>query len=426
MTDKAPDLIIGNGVVVTCDSKSQVIDDGAVAITGDRVTDVGPTQDLRQRYPGARFEDVGGRLVMPGMTCTHMHLYSTFARGMQLDGEPARNFGQILKGSGGGWTGPLREEDVWMSAIMPLIWCVRNGTTTILDHHSGPNAIPGSLDLIADAVNRVNTCIAGVQVSDRDGENARDRALPRTCASSRHAGGIARRCSGPHSGYTHRSRCQMRLSKKCVDAPGARKPASTSTAEGIEDLIQSIRRYGQPVVKRLDKMGLWNDKSLAVHCVHISPEEIEILRERDVNVVHNPESNMGNAVGAAPALEMIKRGVRVGLGTDGYTYDMFESIKVGNLIHKHKEANPQAAWAEIPLMAFANNSKILAKYWDVPLGVLTPGAYADAIFVNYQAPTPITGSNWYSHVLFGLSGGMVDTTMVGGKFLCAGASCYRE
>ena len=84
------------------------------------------------------------------------------------------------------------------------------------------------------------------------------------------------------------------------------------TAEGIEDLIQSIRQYGQPVVRRLDRMGLWNDKSLAVHCVHISPEEIEILKDRNVNVVHNPESNMGNAVGAAPVLEMVKRGVRWG------------------------------------------------------------------------------------------------------------------
>ena len=82
MADKVPDLIIGNGVVVTCDSGSQVIEDGAVAIAGDRVADVGPTQDLKQKYPGAKFEDVGGRLVMPGMTCTHRH--SIFARACSL------------------------------------------------------------------------------------------------------------------------------------------------------------------------------------------------------------------------------------------------------------------------------------------------------------------------------------------------------
>jgi putative selenium metabolism protein SsnA len=419
MADKVPDLIIGNGVVVTCDSGSQVIEDGAVAIAGDRVADVGPTQDLKQKYPGAKFEDVGGRLVMPGMTCTHMHLYSTFARGMQLDGEPARTFGQILERLWWRLDRALTEEDVWMSAMMPLIWCVRNGTTTILDHHSGPNAIPGSLDVIADAVARVGMRASlAYEVSDRDGENARDQGIAENVrfieACKRNCSPLLRATFGLHASFT----LSDETLKKCVDAPGAMEAGfHIHTAEGIEDLIQSIRQYGQPVVRRLDRMGLWNDKSLAVHCVHISPEEIEILKDRNVNVVHNPESNMGNAVGAAPVLEMIKRGVRVGLGTDGYTYDMFESIKVGNLIHKHKEANPQAGWAEIPLMAFENNSKILAKYWDVPLGVLTPGAYADVIVVNYWAPTPITSSNWYSHVLFGVSGGMVDSTMVGGKFL---------
>lgn len=107
----------------------------------------------------------------------------------------------------------------------------------------------------------------------------------------------------------------------------------------------------------------------------------------------------------------------MGLGTDGYYCDMFESLKIANLLLKHKEADPQVGWAEAPLMAFENNSSIIAKYWDVPIGVLEPGAYADLIVVDYWAPTPVWESNFCNHVLLGISGGMVDSTMVGGRFL---------
>lgn len=414
-----PNLLLGNGVVLTCEESPQVFEDGAVAVAGEFIADVGPTAALKEKYPDAQFEDVGGRLIMPGMTCAHMHLYSTFARGMALDGAPARTFGQILERLWWRLDRALTEEDVRMSAMMPLIWCVRNGTTTILDHHSGPNAIPGSLDVIADAVTEVGIRASlAYEVSDRDGERVAAEAIAENARfierCKRHCSPFLRSMFGLHASFT----LSDETLRKCVESPGAIDAGfHIHTAEGIEDLINSIRQHGRPVVKRLDDFGIWSDRSLAVHCVHVNPEEIEVLKSRDVSVVHNPESNMGNAVGAAPVLEMMRNGVRVGLGTDGYATDMFESIKVGNCLHKHNEANPQAAWSEMPAMAFSNNSRILAKYWDAPIGVLRAGAYADIITVNYWAPTPVTAGNWYSHVLFGVSGGMVDSTMVGGRFL---------
>ncbi len=96
---------------------------------------------------------------------------------------------------------------------------------------------------------------------------------------------------------------------------------------------------------------------------------------------------------------------------------MFESLKAADLLLKHKEADPQVGWIEAPLMAFRNNSAILAKQWDVPLGMLKPGAYADLIIVDYWAPTPIDDNNWRSHVTMGVTGGMVNSTMVNGRFL---------
>ncbi len=414
-----PNLIVGNGVVVSCGSPAHVIEDGAVAVSGELITDVGPCEELRRKYPKARFEDVGGRLIMPGMACTHTHLYSTLGLGMQSDGPAPRVFSRILEGFWWRLDRALTEEDIWISAMMPLIRCVRNGTTTIFDHHSSPNAISGSLDVIADAVTRVGIrALLAYEVSDRDGPEVADEAIRENVRfieqCKRNSSPLLRATFGLHASLT----LSDGTLKKCVEAPGATEAGfHIHTAEGVEDLIRSIRRYGKPVVKRLDEFGIWNDRSLAVNCVHVSPEEIEILRERDVSVVHNPGSNMGNAVGVAPIEAMLSRGMRVGLGTDGYSCDMFEVLKLANLLLKHEEADPQAGWAEAPLMAFENSYSIVAKYWDTPVGVLKPGAYADLIVVDYWAPTPVCESNFHSHVLLGISGGMVDSTMVGGRFL---------
>lgn len=414
-----PNLIVGNGVVVSCGSPVHVIEDGAVAISGELIADVGPCEDVRRKYPDTRFEDVGGRLIMPGMTCTHTHLYSTFGVGMQFDGPPPRVLSRILEGLWWRLDRALTEEDIWISAMMPLIRCVRNGTTTIFDHHSSPNAIPGSLDIIADAVTQVGIRASlAYEVSDRDGPEVADEAIRENVRfierCKRYPSPLLRATFGLHASLTLSDQTLAR----CVEAPGAREAGfHIHAAEGVEDLIRSIRRYGKPVVKRLDDFGIWNDRSLAVGCVHVSPEEIEILKERDVSVVHNPGSNMGNAVGAAPVEEMLSRGMRVGLGTDGYSCDMFEGLKIANLLLRHEEADPQVGWAEAPLMAFENNSSIIAKYWDDPVGVLRPGAYADLIVVDYWAPTPVCERNFHSHMLLGISGGMVDSTIVGGRFL---------
>jgi cytosine/adenosine deaminase-related metal-dependent hydrolase len=156
---------------------------------------------------------------------------------------------------------------------------------------------------------------------------------------------------------------------------------------------------------------------LAIHGVHLQEEELGILKNNDTYLIHNPESNMGNAVGAAPIKAAFNKGITIGLGTDGYTADMFESIKVANLLQKHELHHPQAGWKEVFQMAFQNNREIANRFFSKTLGVLQAGAVADLIVVNYYPPTPITKDNAYFHILFGIEGSMVDTTIIGGKIL---------
>lgn len=412
-------LLIKNGWVITLNGTGDVLQDGAVVLDGSLIKEVGTTEELSGKYPYTEVIDAGGRIIMPGMTNTHMHLYSTFARGMAVPGEPARDFRQILERLWWRLDKLLTEEDVYYSALIPLIDCIKFGTTTIIDHHASPYAVRGSLGVIARAVEETGLrANLAYEVSDRDGEEIMLAGIRenvefiKTCAGRQD--GKLSGLFGLHASLTLSDRT-LELCREASE--GLNTGFHIHTAEGVQDLEDSLARSGVRVVERLDRFGIWNEKSIAVHCVHINEDEMEILRDRGTAIVHNPESNMGNAVGRAKVITMMQKGLTVGLGTDGFTADMFESVKAANVLHKHEEKDPSAAWAEVPQMIFANNRKILTKYFPEPLGELCPGAAADVIIVDYYPPTPLDSSNYYGHVLFGLAGGLVATTIVGGKIL---------
>ena len=114
-------------------------------------------------------------------------------------------------------------------------------------------------------------------------------------------------------------------------------------------------------------------------------------------------------------MELVHRGILTGLGTDGYTHDMTESYKVANVLHKHHLCDPNAAWGEVPQMLFDGNVKIAERYFPQKLGVLKEGAAADVIVVDYDPLTPMNGDNANSHILFGMTGKQVVTTVANGK-----------
>jgi cytosine/adenosine deaminase-related metal-dependent hydrolase len=213
---------------------------------------------------------------------------------------------------------------------------------------------------------------------------------------------------------------QMTISEqtldKCVQA-AAGAGFHIHAAEGIEDLIDAVSKYKLRVIERLCKHGVLSEKSIAVHCIHISEDEMDLLKESGAAVVHNPQSNMGNAVGVSPALDMLKKGVLVGLGTDGYAADILESYKTAAILHKHAKGIPSAAWAEPPVMLFENNKKIMERFIRGKLGCLAKNHYADIIIADYSGPTPVNADTINSHILFGLSPRHIDTTIINGKIV---------
>jgi putative selenium metabolism protein SsnA len=415
-------LLVGNGPLLTMTQEAPFQGEGAVAIAGGRIVAVAPTEDLRQRYPGAEWIDADGMVIMPGMINTHMHLYSTFARGMALKEAPPADFLEILHHLWWRLDKALTLDDVYYSALLPLIDCIKSGTTTILDHHASPHAVRGSLERIALAAGEagVRTCLA-YEVSDRDGEAiVQDGIEENIAAIKKYRGqreGNVSATFGLHASLT--------LSDATLAACREAESEVNSgfhihVAEGIQDVQDALRRSGQRVVERLASHGILGPKTVAAHCVHVSETEMAILKETGTMVVHNPESNLANAVGYAPVGALLATGITVGLGTDGYTSDMFESLKVANILRKSVSGNPGSDLAEISSLVFGNNQKILSQFYRQPVGRLEPGACADIILVDYQAPTPINAANWFGHLLFGFNSGLVDTTIVGGKVLMRG------
>ncbi|MDR3160635.1 MAG: putative aminohydrolase SsnA [Spirochaetaceae bacterium] len=410
-------LIIVNGILITRDPACPFIENGDVAVEGPFIREVG--KGLREKYPGAGHIDARGRLVMPGFINTHMHYYSTFARGMNLGGKPATTFGEVLSGLWWRLDKQLTPDDVYYSCVGPMIDCVRSGVTSVIDHHASPFAVEGSLFKIAEAAKyfglRSNLCY---EVSDRDGETIKDAEIKENLDFAKFCGASKDDMITSLFGIHAQMTVGEKTLNQCIEAAErAGLGFHIHAAEGIEDLIDGVSKYGLRVIERLHTYGVLSKKSIAVHCIHITEEEMDLLQESGVAVVHNPQSNMGNAVGVSPVLDMIKRGILVGLGTDGYTSDMTESLKTAGILHKHAKGVPSVAWAEPPAMLFENNRTIMERFIKGTVGVLKEDAYADIIIVDYKGPTPVNEQTINSHIFFGVSGRHVDTTIINGRIV---------
>ena len=413
-------LLIGNGNLITQNEKKPFIKDGCVAVDGMVITDFGATKEMRQKYAGSQFEDVCGKVIMPGLINAHMHIYSAFARGMNLINAPvSKNFKQILENLWWRLDKVINLEDVKYSAYTTYIDCIKNGVTTVFDHHASQHFVKDSLFTIAEVAKelgiRTSLCY---EVSDRDGPEICSQAIRENVDFIRFADtqgdNMLKGMFGLHASLT----LSDKTLSECVAAMGSLNAGfHIHTAEGIADVHDSLRQYGKRVVNRLFEAGILGEKTIAVHCVHINPAEVELLAETNSMVVHNPESNMGNAVGCAAIMPLVSRGVMLGLGTDGYTSDMFESMKAANVLHKHQLCDPSVAWGEVPQMLFQNNRQIAERFFKGELGVIEKGAQADIIVVDYEPPTPISGDNTNSHILFGMMGRSVDSTMINGEFV---------
>jgi putative selenium metabolism protein SsnA len=407
-----------NGIVVTLEEENRVLWNATVVVEGEFIKAVGDSTEMKRQFPDSTVIDCSGQVVLPGFICAHHHFYSTMARGMAIPGEPAANFVQILERLWWKVDRALSEEDILLSAELPLIDCIRNGTTTVIDHHASPSKRDGSLDLIETAVRkagiRASLCY---EVSDRNTPGGGIAENSRFIKKIGRSDGQIAAMMGLHASFT----LSDATLEKCV---GITRDAGVGchihVAEDVADRDDSLHKYKMPTIKRLDKMGLTGEKSIFVHCVHIDDSEMDILAATKTTVVHNPESNMNNAVGVTPLLKLLNKGVLVGLGTDGMGSDMLAQMRCAYLLHRLSNHDPRVAFLEAPQLLLKNNAEIAERQFGVKLGQISAGLPADLAIIDYQPPTPLNETNFLGHLIFGLVDATVDTTVCRGKILMRG------
>lgn len=419
MQDKSA-IIIGNANIMTLGENNRYIEDGAIYVEDGIIRDVGRTVEISDKYPDTDFEDMRGLLMLPGNIIAHTHLYSSFARGMGLKDEAPSNFVEILERLWWRLDKVLTEEDNYYSAMAALIQLIKAGTTTIIDHHASPGSIDGSLELLSKAVFesgiRASLCY---EVTDRGGEEEALAGIKENIRFLKkcreYPTSYLKAAFGLHASFTISDETLKKCLNEIEKIGGA--VIHIHVEEDMADRKDSEEKYGVPVLLRLKERGATKFPIMACHCVNLREDEFPVLEEGNIYVIHNPSSNMNNAVGVAPVLEMLEKGVTVGLGTDGMSADYFQEMKILPLLHKVSTGDPRTySFDKLYETIFLNNPKICAKFWkDAKLGTIEPGAYADVIGLDYQPPTPMNENNFLGHCLFGMNSSMVDTTIVNGQ-----------
>jgi putative selenium metabolism protein SsnA len=415
-------MLITNAKLITWEHPNQILEGQAIYISSGRIEAIGPERELLSVYSNSEIMNAGSQYVMPGNICAHTHFYGAFARGMAIPGDAPKDFPEILRKLWWPLDKALGIDDIRASAEVMLVDAIKHGTTTLFDHHASPNAIDGSLDVIAEAVNESGLrAVLCYEVTDRDGiDKARSgiqenvRFLERIHAD-KFADGRVAGTFGLHASLT--------LSAETLDACCKAAPEGEGfhihVAEHEADEYDSIRKSGLRVVDRLFEQGILGPRTIVAHATHVDIKEAEILANTGTWVTHQPRSNMNNGVGAAPVEELLRVGIKVGIGTDGFSHTMWEEWKTAYLLHKVWHRDPRRFSAiDVVQMGVYNNAALANTFFpEAPLGQITPGAYADLIFVDYHPHTPLNEGNLPWQIIFGFNESMVTTTIVAGEVL---------
>ena len=393
-------LLIEGGRVVRRLSPP-LIEHADILVDGTRIAAIGTGLD----ETAAQRIDASGCLVVPGNVNSHTHAYSALARGMPLGVAAPRSFLEILQRLWWRLDRALDEESIRASALVAARDALLAGTTTLVDHHASPNAIDGSLDIIAGAFTQVGIrSVLAYEVSDRDGADRARASLAENERFMRSSSWlhcpISRPMVGAHAPFT----LSDATLEACVGL-AAQSGCGLHIHAG-EDAIDS------GAIRRLGQARALNSRLLAAHAIHVDSDEAHQLAERGVVVAHNARSNMNNGVGHAP-IDLL--GDRVTLGTDGNGSDMWAEAMTAYF--RQREGQPDAGMDWV-VNALAHGATFVGRLFDEPqLGTISVGAPADLVVLDYSPPTLLDANDLYAHWVFGTSAAAVTDVVVSGEIV---------
>lgn len=420
-------MLFTNATIITMNAHRDIITDGAIALEGNRIVAVGKAQDLLARYATDEVVDVHGKLLIPGLIDTHVHVAQALIRGCADDMALIQWLCErvwVLQGN-------FTEDDGYVSARLCIAEMLKSGTTTFLEsmlaHRYGFNGIARAVE-----ESGIRACLAGIVM---------DIGTYATQDSSMHPGMIESREMSLLGVLDMHSKWESAANDRIHVWFGPRTPGGVTSelyremstlahernmgitmhlAEVEADKIFLQEKYGLSPVYYAESVGLLGPKSVLVHMVWLTQQDIEKLAETGTSVSHNPSSNSKLASGVCKVPQMLASGVNVALGCDGgpsnNDYDMIREMKLAAIIHKAVTHDPLIVPAETVLeMATINGARALGLEHEI--GSLEAGKKADLVVIDLHRLHTTPSFNHVSTLVYAATGGEVDMVVVDGQIV---------
>lgn len=408
-------LILKNATLVNFHPSS--VQEGVdIVIDNNIITAVG--KGIAKGLKADKIIDLNGKLLSPGIVCSHNHFYSMLSRGIMANIKPSPDFISVLKNLWWRLDLALDEESLYYSGLTGALDAIKCGTTSVIDHNASPSFIKGSLDLLRKSFEQVGLRgILAYEITDRNGEIGMMEGVDESVEfvnivnedkknnPDQH---LVEAAFGGHAPFTLSNHTLKLISEKLK---GTNKGIHFHVAEDQYDVSYSHHYFGKDIIQRLEDFNLLNDKAILVHGVYLNDNDINILNSHDAFLVHNTRSNMNNSVGYMNKLNQIKNPA---LGTDGIGSNMFDESKFA--FFKNSDAKGKISMDDVFKM-LDNGNVILNRYFGQQFGRIEKGFTADLVIYDYNAPTPLVNENLQGHFIFGFESHDVETVIINGKLV---------
>ncbi|GGE11684.1 5-methylthioadenosine/S-adenosylhomocysteine deaminase [Marinithermofilum abyssi] len=366
-----------NASILTMTSR-EVLRNQSMAVEGDRITYIGDQPPRAAEYD--EVIDMSGKLLMPGWVNTHGHAAMTLLRGY-ADDLPLQTWLEEKM-----WPMEARfgDEQVYWGTALAVLEMIKGGTTCFADMYDHMDQVA---KVVKESGIRARLCRGSIGLGSEEEQQAKWEESVRFAKDwHRQADGRITTMMAPHAPYT----CPPAYIERFVaSAKELDLPIHTHMSETQKEVDWNVKEYGVRPVEHLRRLGVFDLPCLVAHAVHLTDEELDILAEYDVKISHNPGSNLKLGSGIARVPEMLQKGIRPSLGTDGAAsnnnLDMLEEVQLAALIHKGASRNPEAVPAFTALQmgtVFGAEALFLEK----EIGTLEPGKKADFITVDLSGP----------------------------------------
>jgi 5-methylthioadenosine/S-adenosylhomocysteine deaminase len=404
------DLIVLGGTVVTMNKSRDVIEDGAIAVKAGKIVAVGTRADISRHYAARQTVNATGKLIIPGLINGHTHVPMVLFRGLADDLDLQEWLTKYIFPAE---AKNVNEEFVRVGTRLGLAEMIRGGTTTYCDMYYFEDAIAEETAKAGVRGVLGETVIDFPVADNKTNEEAMayvEKFVKRWQGHELIVAAIA-----PHAPYTV-SEAHLRAAKAFSDRTGA--PIVTHISETKREVDDSVKAHGASPVAYLERIGFLGDRVIAAHVVWPQGSDSQILKQRGVGVVHNPQSNMKLAAGVSPVPEMLKEGLRIGLGTDGAASNndlsMWEEMDSAAKLHKVISGDPKVMSAQ-EAFELATIRGAEALHLEKEIGSLEVGKRADVVIVESDSLNQIPSYNVYSDLVYATKASDVETVIINGR-----------